>query len=86
MSEEPEELDGDEQENIAARIKHILGIYPIVSPTMLQAALGPQVPASQWRPVLDDMLNNGVVKQDSINKLSPAKRYNDYQRLMLAEI
>lgn len=87
MSREPEDVvDVDEAENIAVRIKFIFELYPILSPTLLQAALGPQVPSSTWRPVLDEMLSNGIVKQETINRLSPAKRYNDYQRLMLAEV
>ena len=78
-----EELTNDGFEGIATRIKHVLEIYPILSPTMLQAALGPQVPAKEWRPVLEDMIENKIVVQETQTKLSPANRYNDYQRIML---
>lgn len=83
--ESEEEMSSDEFEGIAARIRHVLEIWPILSPTLLQAALGPQIKSEQWRPVLEEMISSGIIKQEIINKQSPAKRYNDYQRLMLAE-
>ena len=70
-----------EYENIAIRIKHILSIWPILSPTLLQASLGPQTKPELWRPVLEELIASGVVVQETMAKLSPSKRYIDYQRL-----
>ena len=83
MSNEPEEMNSDEFESIAARIKYILERYPRLSPTMLQAGLGPQTKSEQWRPVLEDMIANGIIKQETHTGKSPAGRYNDYQVLSL---
>jgi len=83
MTDTVDEIDSDEFEAIAIRIKHILEIYPRISPTMLQAGLGPQVKPEFWRPVLEDMVANGVVMQQTHTSKSPAGRYNDYQIVSL---
>lgn len=80
------ETSMDEAELLGARIKHILTIYPVLSATMLQAALGPQTKSDSWRPVLEDMIANNIVYQDSVTLQSPIGRYNSYDRYMLADI
>jgi len=81
----PEDNDTimSEYELVAARIKHILQIYPRISPTMLQGGLGPQTKPEVWRPILEDMMQNNLVKQEVINSKSPLGRYNDYQVISL---
>lgn len=83
--EQTEDMNNDEYENIAARIRHTLERYPRISPTMLQAGLGPQTKSEQWRPVLEDMILNGIVKQETHTDKSPAGRYNTYQVLSLVD-
>jgi hypothetical protein len=46
---------------IEERIIQILVVYPKLSPTMLQMAMGPTVPASCWRPVLQRLIDEGVI-------------------------
>lgn len=71
------------EEEIGTKILHLLGIYPIISPTMLQGALGPGLKPVLWRPVLRDLIETGLVIQESESKITPAERYNDYAKLML---
>lgn len=78
-----DELLSDELEDIASRITHLLGIYPGISPTMLQAGLGPQTKATAWRPVLEDMIDNGIVKKQVQAATTPKGRHNDYTKLFL---
>ena len=68
---------------IQAKIEHTLSIYPIISHTMLQTALGPQIKAMHWRPILDAMIHTGIVKQESLTKKSPSGRNITYVRLSL---
>lgn len=82
---EPESVDEEVQAEIAVKIVHLLGIYPIISPTMLQGALGPQVKAGIWRPVLTQLIEEGKVVEESVSMLTPTERYNTYTKLSLAD-
>lgn len=46
------------------RIKKILSIYPRLSPSMLHTGLGPSTPAQLWKPILQQMVDEGLVKQE----------------------
>ena len=67
-----------------AKILHLLRIYPLISPTMLQAGLGPYVKPGIWRPVLRRLIEQGVVREEKEELLTPDERYNTYTKLSLA--
>lgn len=67
----------------AARIVHILQIYPKVSYSMLHIALGPTITASAWRPILDEMVAENVVQIDTINRTTPTGRSQTYSIISL---
>lgn len=73
----------DEQYKVEEKILHILGIYPVISPTMLQSGLGPSTKPELWRPILTRLINEGKVIEDRENCITPTGRYNDYAKLML---
>lgn len=54
--------------HIETRILETLAIYPRLSPTMLQAGLGPALSPKLWRPALDRLIEMGLV---SINAEFP---------------
>ncbi len=68
---------------IATKILHILSIYPIISPTMLQGGLGPYMKPAQWRPVLADLITKGKVVETQESMMTPNERYNTYNKLSL---
>jgi len=68
---------------IRQKIKHILQIYPIISPTMLQSGLGPQIAASVWRPILEEMILDKTLKRESVALQSPAGRNITYVQLSI---
>jgi hypothetical protein len=70
---------------IREMILHILQIYPVISPTMLQNALGPWLKAALWRPVLDELIEEGLIVMTTETKITPRGRYNAYKKLSLAE-
>ena len=80
MSKEKREMTPEE---IEAKILHLLGIYPIISPTMLQGVLGPPVKPALWRPVLEQLIEDGKVIAEQEGLLTPAERYNNYSKLRL---
>ena len=81
-SKKPTEAEVEAQE-IEAKILHILRIYPIISPTMLQGGLGPYVKPAIWRPVLNELIKAGKVVETQESLQTPAERYNTYSRLSL---
>ncbi len=76
----PEVLDPD---TIRKKILHILKIYPVISPTMLQGGLGPYMRPAQWRPVLKTLVEQGKVMETQESLQTHAGRYNMYSKLSL---
>ena len=70
-------------EEIATKILHLLSIYPIIPPTMLQGVLGPSLKPALWRPVLEQLKKEGKVIEEQESTLTPAERYNTYLKLRL---
>lgn len=68
---------------IEKKILHLLTIYPIISPTMLQAGLGPSTKPAIWRPLLNKLIANGDVVETSTSVETPTSRYNTYAQLQL---
>lgn len=68
------------------KILHILSIYPIVSPTMLQGALGPSVKSAVWRPALSRLIEAGKVIEETESLQTPTERYNTYTKLYIAGV
>lgn len=80
MSEDAKEMTETE---IRAKILHVLSLYPIISPTMLQGGLGPYVKPAHWRPVLQKLLEEGSVIEEQESMQTPSGRYNTYTKLRL---
>lgn len=74
----------DTTEQIRAKIAHILGIFPILSPSMLQVALGTSLPSTLWKPLLEDMVAEGIVLRQAVSTETPAGRQQSYTTLSLA--
>lgn len=58
------ETESEEQDLIRRRIINVLCIYPRISPSMLQAGIGPSTKAGKWRPILEQMIKEGIVIRD----------------------
>jgi len=85
MNDEAVHIMTDEGcKEIEVKIIHQLKIFPIISPTMLQGALGPSLKPALWRPILTDLIERGVVIEELETVLTPAERYNTYTKLSLA--
>lgn len=79
------EVEPDETANkTAAKIRHILQIYPRISPSMLHIALGP-LTIKEWRPILDEMIAERIVNLETVYKVSPLNRSQSYTILSLNE-
>lgn len=67
---------------IRHKIKTVLEIYPKVSPSMLQIAIG-SPKAKLWKPVLAGMVEDGIVTTHTVVHLSAAGRPTSFTVISL---
>lgn len=75
-------LDNTEEQT-REKIVHVLEIWPVISPSMLQIGLGTSFPTSIWKPILDKMVDDGTVKRWEHQKNAPNGSNRSYTRLSL---
>lgn len=86
QGKKPTKADSNKEDTpIRAMILHILKVYPVISPTMLQNALGPMTKAAKWRPILDELIEEELVTLSSETIMTPHGRYNSYRKLSLTD-
>lgn len=73
----------NDEDVIGDKILHILSIYPIISPTMLQAGIGPSVKSTTWRPILQELVISGKVMERSFHGTTYSGRHNNYVQIYL---
>lgn len=56
---------------VRERILHTLSVYPKISPTMLQVALGTSTRPALWHPVLDQLIEENLVEKIQVRPSSP---------------
>lgn len=86
MNDKVENTQEQNEAEVEAKIIHLLAIYPIISPTMLQSGLGPYTKPALWRPVLARLIEEGRVIEDQESLQTPSDRYNTYSKLSLPGI
>lgn len=79
VDQPPSEVD-----EIRAKIIHVLRIYHVLNPTMVQAGLGHPLPPSKWRPVLESLIADGTVKRVEQTIKSHKDQMRTYTRIFLA--
>lgn len=57
--------------DLRARMLFYLTIYPKMSPTMMQVALGPSTRAHVWKPILDQLIEEGLVWKHQVRPKTP---------------
>jgi hypothetical protein len=82
----PERLMPQERDYLwRERILHVLRIYPRISPSMLQVGIGPAIPASVWKPVMEQLIMENLIRRETIPLKGPSGRDNSYTILSLVE-
>ena len=74
-----------EPDEVRSRIEHVLKIYPVLSFTMLQVGLGTGFRPIFWRPVLNEMIQDGTVRHWEEMRAGPTGRYNMYSFISLSD-
>lgn len=82
-NDEPPDIVSNTVKELSARILHILGIYPKISNSMLQVALGTSISPSEWKPILESLKQQGVVQEVVVSSTTPAGRFQTYRVISL---
>lgn len=81
-----ERLMPSEQDEVwKQKILHVLGIYPRLSPSMIQIGIGPSIPSAVWKPIMEKMIEDGTLKRENLSLKGPTGRDNNYAVISIAE-
>ncbi len=80
---ETERIEQEETADIRAKILHLLRIYPIISPTMLQGGLGPAMRPAKWRPIYQELIAEGLIVVTPRSLQTHQERFNTYTCVQL---
>ena len=77
------EAEAAEHYFIRQKILHVLSIFPALSPSGIQVAIGPYTQSVKWRPVLRQLVDENHVLQDEVSLEAPDGRVRTYTRYYL---
>jgi hypothetical protein len=61
------------------KIVALFDVYPVMSPTMLQAAIGPSLSPVYWRPVYNQMVAQGILIEWEVEPGQADRRSRPYK-------
>ena len=70
---------------IARKLVFLLQMYPHISTTMLQVAVSPQLKVAIWKPVLNYLIEVGIIYEYSVSRVAPNGQYRTYKVLCLID-
>ena len=68
---------------IRDKIIHVLSIFSRISPSMLQVGIGPALPRALWNPIIEELIEEGIVQQETKVCNTPSGRSQNYKILSL---
>ena len=71
-------------ERIHKQLEHLLQVYPVLSPTMIQSALGTKVRPVIWKPIMELMIKEGILVRNEIVSKNSWGQLRSYTRIRLA--
>jgi hypothetical protein len=85
VQDTPREAADSYMAQLREKIVFGLSMYPYLNPTMLHTFLGTSTPVSLWKDqVLAQLIEEGIVVQTNVSRLSPQQRTQTYSVLHLA--
>lgn len=78
-----DEGQDDQYTSIRARIMFVMRIYPRLSASMIQVGIGPHTKPDIWRPILEEMVEEGVLIRKYIPTTTPKGTYRTVSVLEL---
>lgn len=76
-----QEFQGTTQDSLAnvveitrSKILYALEIFPFINASMIHMGIGTSTSTSLWKPILNDLINEGLVQETVVNAKSPLDR------------
>lgn len=63
---------------IRDKILHVLEIFPYISNSMIHMAIGTSTPTILWKPILEQLVKEGLILETTITAKSPLDRQQTY--------
>lgn len=73
----------DTEKTIREKIIHVLTVYPKISVSMLQVGVGTSLMPALWKPILSDLIKEGIIKEERVQHTTPTNRQQTYTVLSL---
>jgi hypothetical protein len=70
---------------IRKQLIHLLRLYPVLSPTMIQSSLGGKVRPSVWRPIMESMIKEGTLVRNEVVSENSWGQFRSYTCIKLAD-
>lgn len=80
-----EEAGVNAVEQVRERILYALEIFPFISSSMLHQAIGTATLTALWKPILEDLVEGGLIKETSFSARSVGGRAQSYTIYHLAK-
>lgn len=84
-NDDEEEFIALTQDFVRAKIRHVLSIFPKLSPSMLQVGIGTGIPPRFWKPIFKQMIAEGIVEVKQASFLTPNGRDQTYKIVSLVD-
>jgi hypothetical protein len=65
-------------EETSERILHALEIFPFISASMLHQAIGTATAGNLWKPILEQLVELGEIKETTFSAKTPTGRTQSY--------
>ena len=75
----------ESEQVIRDKIYDALTVYPVQSPSMLQTKIGAALPGSLWKPILEKMVNEGIVARINETHTLSSGQERNFTKLSLVE-
>jgi len=71
---------------VQLKILSTLHVYPKISPSMLNTGIGPAIPPAIWRPALQHLIEQGFIRETSVNRIGVTGRSNTLRVVELTDV
>ena len=72
-----------DQTQIQEQLTHLLKVYPVLSPTLIQGLLGSNIRPTFWKPVLEAMIDEGSISRDEVQAQNAYGQFRSYTCIRL---
>ena len=72
-------------EQTQKQIVHLLQVYPVLSPTLIQALLGAKARPRVWKPIMEVMIKDGTLVRSEMVSENSWGQFHSYTCIRLSD-